>query len=168
MTVEGQDLVEHLREKYGSTKAYLGQTTKMITERGSALNFEFNFKENGRIYNTFNAHRLLLWAKQFNKQTELKLALFALYFTEGGNPKDQEALMRVVNKTGLPVEIARKILESDQFAKEVREEQLMSTNMGITSVPTFIINKKYKITGGQPVAVFVDTLKKIVAEEIAT
>jgi predicted DsbA family dithiol-disulfide isomerase len=165
MPPEGQSLVEHLHEKYGSTPADLAETTKMITDRGKALGFTFNFSEHGRIYNTFNAHRLLLWSRDLNKQTGLKLALFNLYFTQGGNPNNVDDLLGAVAKAGLPVADARTILDSERFKKEVREEEAKYLAMGVSSVPTFIINDKYKITGGQPVDTFVDTLKKIIKEE---
>ena len=165
MPSEGQHLGEHLHEKYGSTKAELDQTRSTITARGAALGFEFNFKDEGRIYNTFNAHSLLYWARQFDKQTELKMALFGLYFTEAGNPGNAEALINVAAKVGLPADEIRKILATDLYAKEVRAEEAKYQAMGITMVPTFIINNKYKFTGGQPVDEFVMTLKKIIAEE---
>jgi len=165
MPAEGQHLGEHLHEKYGSTKTDIDQSRSMITARGAALGFEFNFKDEGRIYNTFNAHRLLYWARQFDKQTELKLALFGLYFTEGGNPANIEELVNAAAKVGLPADEARNILATDRFAKEVRAEEAKYQAMGINMVPTFIINNKYKLTGGQPVDEFVVTLQKIIAEE---
>jgi predicted DsbA family dithiol-disulfide isomerase len=94
MPAEGQHMGEHLQQKYGSTQADIDQARNMITARGAALGFQFNFRNDGRIYNTFNAHRLLYWSRQFDKQTELQLALFRLYFTEGGNPGNTEALKR--------------------------------------------------------------------------
>jgi predicted DsbA family dithiol-disulfide isomerase len=163
MPVEGQLLGEHLHEKYGSSKADIDQTTNMITARGAALGFQFNFKDDRRIYNTFNAHRLLYWARQFNQQTELKLALFGLYFSEGGNPGDSEALIKTATKVGLSPNEARKVLESDQFANEVHAEEAKSQDQGINMVPTFIINDKYVITGGMPVEEFVAKLEQIVA-----
>jgi len=165
MPVEGQKLAEHLHEKYGSTKADIEQAKNMITARGAALGFQFNFKQDGRIYNTFNAHRLLYWSRQFDKQTELKLALFKLYFTEAGNPGNSAQLIQAVAKVGLPTDEAQKILATDQFVQEVREEEARYQAMGINAVPTFIINDKYKFIGGQPVDEFVATLEKIIAEE---
>ena len=167
MPAEGEDMAEHLHKKYGSSKTDCERTQSMITDRGAALGFQFNFKADGRIYNTFNAHRLLYWAKQLGKQTELKLALFGLYFSEGGNPSNIEQLLKVVEKVGLPVEEAQKILASDQFTQEVRTEQPKYQGMGIASVPTFIINDKFTITGGQPVATFVEMLNEIAAKETA-
>jgi len=165
MPVAGQHLGEHLHEKYGSSAADIEQTSNMITVRGAAVGFQFDFIENGRIYNTFNAHRLLYWARSFDKQTELKLALFKLYFSEAGNPGNPEELIKTVEKIGLSKDDARIILETDKFVRQVREEEARYQAMGITSVPTFIINDKYMINGGQPVETFVDTLTKIVAEE---
>lgn len=168
MPAEGEDLGEHLHKKYGSTKTDLEQTRSMITSRGEMLGFQFNFQENGRIYSTFNAHRLLYWARQFGKQTELKLALFGLYFTVGGNPGNTEQLVKTAAEVGLPSEEARKVIESDLFVIEVRAEEAKYQAMGINMVPTFIINNKYRLTGGQPVEEFVATLEKIVAEECMT
>ncbi|OYY42886.1 MAG: disulfide bond formation protein DsbA [Gallionellales bacterium 35-53-114] len=166
MPAEGQHLGEHLHEKYGSSQADIEQTRSMITARGAALGFPFNFKDDGRIYNTFNAHRLLYWARQFDRQTELKLALFGLYFTEGGNPGNVDELLQAATKAGLPPDEARKILESERFGAEVRAEEAKYQAMGINMVPTFIINEKYRITGGMPVDEFVAKLEQLVAGEI--
>jgi len=165
MSAEGQQLGKHLHEKYGSTKAEIDQTRNMITARGAALGFQFNFKDDGRIYNTFNAHRLLYWARQFDKQTELKLALFGLYFTEGGNPGNTEELIKTVVKVGLPSDKARQMIESDQLVKEVRAEEAKYQAMGINMVPTYIINDKHVITGGMPVEEFVTKLEYIAGKK---
>lgn len=165
MAAEGQHLGEHLQQKYGSTKEEVEQSRSMITGRGAELGFDFKFRDDGRIYNTFNAHRLLYWARKFDKQTALKLALFGLYFTEGGNPASHEDLLKAVAKAGLPSAEAIEILNSAAFATEVREEEAKHQALGIQSVPTFIINDRYKITGGQPVDTFVELLNKIAAEE---
>lgn len=165
MPAEGQQMGEHLHEKYGSSKEDIDQARNMITERGAALGFQFNFRDEGRIYNTFNAHRLLYWSRQHEKQTELQLALFRLYFTEGGNPGNAGELVQAAARAGLPADEARKILDSDLFAQEVRAEEAKYPAMGIHSVPTFIINDQYRFIGGQPVDEFVTTLEKIAAEE---
>jgi predicted DsbA family dithiol-disulfide isomerase len=165
MEKEGELLSEHLYKKYGASKEDLSKTTQQITERGAALGFKFNFGEKSRIYNTFDAHRLLYWAKDQGKQTELKFAFFELYFTAGGNPANTEQLMGVVEKVGLNKAEASEVLDTDRYIKEVREEQAKYLALEIRSVPTFIINNQYKITGGQPVDMFIETLKKIVAEQ---
>ena len=167
MPAEGQLLAEHLKEKYGSTPADVEATRRMITNCGTDLGFNFDFRGNGRIYNTFNAHRLLFWSRKFGKQTELKLALFKLYFSDGGNPGSADDLIKTVKSVGLPEDESAILLNSEELAGEVRAEEYRYQSMGISSVPTFIINEKYMITGGQPVEKFVEILKKIVSEENA-
>jgi len=165
MSAEGQLLAEHLHEKYATTKAQIDQITGEITARGAELGFSFNFRDEGLIYNTFNAHRLLYWSQKYDRQTELKLALFGLYFSDGGNPGNNDELIQTVAKVGLPINEAREILASNEYAKEVRTEESKYLGMGINVVPTFIINNKYKITGGQTEEKFVEILQAIIATE---
>jgi predicted DsbA family dithiol-disulfide isomerase len=165
MSAEGQLLAAHLHEKYGTTKAQIDQITSEITARGAELGFSFKFKENVRIYNTFNAHRLLYWSRKYERQTELKLALFGLYFSEGGNPGSKNELIETVAKIGLPTSEARELLESNEFANEVRAEEANYQGMGINMVPTFMINNKYKIVGGETEERFMEILQAIIATE---
>lgn len=164
MPAEGQQLAEHLHEKYASTKAQIEHMTGEITARGAALGFPFHFMDEGRIYNTFNAHRLLYWSLKFKKQTELKLALFSLYFSEGGNPASIDELLKTVAKVGLPTSEAREILETKQYENEVRAEEAKYLHMGINMVPTFIFNGKYKIVGGQTEKQFEKILQAIIKD----
>src|SRR5690242_8701334 len=82
----GQDMTEHLTEKYGSTEAQQEQARDMLRQRGAALGFTFDMGKRGRIYNTFDAHRLLHWAEEQGRQLALKEKLFEAYFTKGENP----------------------------------------------------------------------------------
>jgi predicted DsbA family dithiol-disulfide isomerase len=129
------------------------------------VGYEFGNRGGGRIFNTFDAHRLLHWAKSQNKQTELKLALFDLYFKHSGNPSDHQQLLNTAENIGLDRSQAEKVLQSDEFAQDVRQEQAVNQQMGITSVPAFIINKKYLISGGQPPDTFERALKEIATKE---
>ena len=92
MVPEGQDLVEHIQQKYGTTAEQSAATREMIRARGEELDFTFDQEKYTRIYNTFDTHRLLHWAATAGKQYELKTALFEAYFTEGLNPGDHEVL----------------------------------------------------------------------------
>ena len=161
MPPEGQDISEHLHQKYGATAELSAHNRAGMIARGKEVGFEFSFRDRGRIYNTFDAHRLLYWAQKFNKQTELKLALFDLYFTNGGNPSNKTDLLAAVKQVGLKSDTADKILASNKYAEEVRQEQADARNLGIHSVPTFIINDKYMISGGQPESVFRGFLESI-------
>ncbi|MCW8889303.1 MAG: DsbA family oxidoreductase, partial [Sedimenticola sp.] len=140
---EGEDLHQHLIKKYALTAQQVDDNHDMITQRGADLGFQFKFQPTHRIYNTFDAHRLLHWAREEQKQTELKLALFTLYFSEQGNPSDPDDLLKCIGKVGLPVDKAKSIIESDLYADRVREREGEYRALGVSSVPTFIINDKY-------------------------
>ena len=162
MPVAGQAIDEHLREKYGSTPAQSAQTHQTITERGAALGFQFDFQRQGRIYNTFDAHRLLQWVAR-ERQTALQLALFELYFTRGGNPSDHDELLATVGSIGLDPAEAGTILESKQYHNRVRSRQSHYRSLGVNSVPTVIINDRYSLVGGHPVATFEQALNDLLA-----
>jgi predicted DsbA family dithiol-disulfide isomerase len=164
MPAGGQDIVEHLAQKYGSSQEQIAQAQQGIQSRGAELGFKFDMDKRSRIYNTFDAHRLLHWAELEGRQHALKRALFAAYFTEGRNPSDHEVLIDVAKQVGLDPVRAREILASDLYANEVRERALFYREHGIQAVPSVIVNNKYVIQGGQPVAVFEQALRKIAAE----
>ncbi|WP_299080294.1 DsbA family oxidoreductase [uncultured Paraglaciecola sp.] len=165
MPKEGQEITEHLTQKYGITEQQAEQNRAAIKERGLSVGYEFGNRGGGRIYNTFDAHRLLHWAYESGKQTELKLALFDLYFQQSGNPSDHQQLMAVVERVGLDRLQAKEILDSDKFAAEVRVKQQHYQAAGVTAVPAVIINNKHLISGGQPTEVFEQALTQIAAEE---
>lgn len=164
MAPEGEDIVEHIAQKYGSTPEQMQANREGIRARGAELGFTFNMEMRGRIYNTFDAHRLLHWADLEGRQIELKRALFQAYFTDGRNPSDHEVLIDVASRVGLDAQQAREILASDRYAAEVRQRQQLFGQLGIRAVPSVIVNDKYLIQGGQPVAVFEQALRKIAAE----
>jgi len=157
----GQEITEHLTEKYGISVEQSEQNREMIKQRGLALGYEFGNRGGGRIYNTFDAHRLLHWAKEYDKQTELKLALFDLYFKQNGNPSDHQQLLAVAKSVGLDSEIAKKILTSNKYEQDIRQLQSKYQSAGISSVPAVIVNNKHLISGGQPVDFFEKALNKI-------
>jgi predicted DsbA family dithiol-disulfide isomerase len=159
----GQDITEHLTQKYGSTPQEQAETREHIRQRGAEVGFTFRPEGRGRIYNTFDAHRLLHWAglEGADKQLALKSALLAAYFTQGQSPADHAVLTQAAQSAGLDVERARAILQSDEYATDVRAQQQHYTQAGIRSVPAFIINDQYLLSGAQPVAYFEQALKQI-------
>jgi predicted DsbA family dithiol-disulfide isomerase len=164
MPPEGQDISEHIAQKYGSTPEELQRNQEAIRARGAALGFTFNMDKRSRIYNTFDAHRLLHWAALEGLQLALKRALFAAYFTEGRNPSDREVLIDVAREAGLDPARAREVLESNLYSAEVREREQLYQQHGIHAVPSVIINDTYLIQGGQPVELFEQALRKIASE----
>jgi predicted DsbA family dithiol-disulfide isomerase len=168
----GQDINEHITEKYGMSEAQVNANRENIRARGAQLGFTFSMGDtkNGgtgrsRIYNTFDAHRLLHWAEQedLGKQRALKEALFTAYFTDGQSPASHEVLVQLASSAGLDAARAREILASDEFAKDVREREQHYLGQGIHSVPAIIINNRHLISGGQPAEVFEQALRQIAA-----
>jgi predicted DsbA family dithiol-disulfide isomerase len=164
MPTEGQGITEHITQKYQISEQQADQNREAIKQRGLSVGYEFGNRGGGRIYNTFDAHRLLHWAKTQGKQTDLKLALFDLYFKDSGNPSAHEQLLETVKSVGLDVIEAKKILDSDQFTADVRQLQQYYQNAGVQSVPAVIVNNKHLISGGQPADVFQQALIKIAQE----
>ncbi|MCC9624230.1 DsbA family oxidoreductase [Thalassospira sp. MA62] len=164
MGPDGQDLAEHVTEKYGLTADQSADNRARITMMGENVGFPIHFSSDSRIYNTFDAHRLLYWAgKEGNEgqQTELMLNLFAAYFQGGDNPGDHGVLKRAVEEIGMSPDRAGEILESDEFAKEVRAAEDEFGDAGISSVPTYVVNGKFAISGGHPPEVFEQALSEI-------
>lgn len=163
MPAEGQDIDEHLAEKYGATPEQSQRGREAIRERGEALGFSFNMDKRGRIYNTFDAHRLLHWAQEEGCQLPLKHALFKAYFADGENPSSHEVLVRLAGEAGLDPARAREILASDAYAAQTREQEQFYLGQGIHSVPAVIINDRYLVSGGQPPEVFEQALRQVTA-----
>jgi predicted DsbA family dithiol-disulfide isomerase len=165
MPKEGQEITEHITQKYGISAEQADNNREMIKQRGLEVGYAFGQRGGGRIYNTFDAHRLLHWAESQGKQTELKLALFDLYFKQGGDPSDHQQLLNVVKTVGLDEKAAQAVLASEQYIQEVRAAQQHFQAAGIQSVPAVIVNDKHLISGGQPAAVFAQALKQIADEQ---
>ncbi len=164
MAPEGEDIGEHLQRKYGATPEQGERTRKMIRERGAELGFRFDMDKRGRIYNTFDSHRVLHWAALQGKQRELKMALFEAYFTKGENPGSHDVLARVAGEVGLDPSEAGEVLASDAYADEVREQEEFFQRNGISAVPAVIINQRHLISGGQPPEVFERALREIASQ----
>ena len=166
MGAGGQDISEHLSEKYGSTAEQQAQIRETIRQRGAEVGFEFSPSGRGRIYNTFNAHRLLHWAGLTHPQQQvaLKLALLQACHRDRQAMDQPEALLAAVAEAGLDVAQARAVLNSDAFAEEVREHEGFYTSHGIHSVPAVVVNDRHLISGGQPVDVYERALREIAAQ----
>ncbi|HJW56287.1 MAG TPA: DsbA family oxidoreductase [Burkholderiaceae bacterium] len=165
MPPEGQDINQHLAEKYGSTSAQSEYNREAIRARGEAVGFVFRMDRRSRIYNTFDAHRLLHWADEEGRQQALQHVLFRAYFTDGENPGSHEVLVRLAREAGLDPVRAQEILSSDEYAEETREQERFYLDQGIHSVPAVIINDRYLVQGGQPVEVFEQALRKAALPE---
>lgn len=165
MPPEGQGFTEHILEKYGISEQQSQENRAMIQARGKELDFDFNFKDESRMRNSFDAHRLLHWAQLKGKQAELKMALFVEHFTNNLDVSNHEVLAKVAEQVGLDENNALKVLTNQEFSEEVRQQQAIWQQNGISSVPTVIVNNKYAISGGQPAEVFKQALEEIMAKD---
>ncbi len=168
MAPEGEDAMEHLQRKYGASPEQLAGTRAQLRERGAALGFTFG--DRSRVWNTFDAHRLLHWAGlegPAGSQRALKHALLKAYHTDNLNPGAPELLLRVTGELGLDVARARQVLEGGEFAHAVRERENFYQRAGVSAVPSVIINDRHLIQGGQPAEVFEQALREIAAAAAA-
>jgi predicted DsbA family dithiol-disulfide isomerase len=159
MPSDGEDATEHLARKYGLTPEQLARNRAAIRQRGAEVGFEFG--DRTRVWNTFDAHRLLHWAGLEGRQRELKHALLRAYHGRGENPGAHEVLLKLAREVGLDVERAREVLESGRYAAEVRAEERHWQELGIHAVPSVIINDRHLIQGGQPPDVFEQALRRL-------
>lgn len=162
MPPEGEDTVEHLKRKYGIDEAQIAANQAVLRERGAAVGFAFGSRP--RIWNTFDAHRLLHWAGLQGRQRSLKHALLTAYHGQGRNPGALDVLVEAAQAAGLDAAQAAEIVTSGAHAREVREAEQAWQQMGIRSVPAVVIDRRHLISGGQPPEVFEQALRQIAAQ----
>jgi predicted DsbA family dithiol-disulfide isomerase len=161
----GEDAVAYLSAKYGISAEQIARNQANIRERGAAVGFAFGTR--ARVWNTFDAHRLLHWAGEegaAGAQRSLKQALLQAYHGQGLNPSDTEVLVAAAASAGLDETRAREVLDSDEFSTDVRQAEVLWQQAGIRSVPSVVVNDRHLIQGGQPPEVFEQALRQIAAE----
>lgn len=161
MPAEGQDIGEHLVEKYGTTPEQSEANRANMTAHGEELGFEFNFVDGFRMHNTFNAHQLLHWANEQDRKNDLKQALFRAHFTNGRNLSDDAVLVDIAVEIGLDRNEAGDVLSDQRFASNVRQEQAFWTQQGISGVPAVVFDRKHLVTGAQGVENFKNILSQL-------
>ncbi|MGH7028710.1 DsbA family oxidoreductase [Brevundimonas sp.] len=166
MAPEGENIVEHIGAKYGATPEQSAANREMIRARAAEVGFDMRMGPDSRIWNTFDAHRLLHWAHETapDKQEGLKRALFAAHFTDNRNLTDARVLTEAAEAAGLDRAEAGEVLASGRYAVEVRGAEDLWRARGITSVPAVVVEGRYLISGGQPAAAFEAALRQIAAE----
>ncbi len=161
MPAEGQNMREHIIEKYGSSAQESDASRARITEAGAEVGFDFNFTDDMRMHNTFNLHQLLHWAQPQGHMHELKQALFTAHFTHGRNISANEVLADIAAEVGLDRAEAVAVLEDQRFAQDVRELEQHWQRQGIQSVPAIIFNEQHLVSGAQGVENFTSILKQL-------
>lgn len=167
MPPEGQDLREHIAQKYGSSEQQSRGARQRLVEIGDSLGFQFDYFEGMRMVNTFKAHQLLAWAAESGKQTALKLALFKAFFTERKDVSKISELVVTAEAVGLEAEQASAVLKEGIYAESVRREQAQWLEREVHAVPTFFFQGSYMIPGAQDATIFVRALQRIRDKERA-
>jgi predicted DsbA family dithiol-disulfide isomerase len=167
MPPEGQNLTEHIAEKYGASAEQSAQNRAQLKQIGAALGIEFAFSEHSRIVNTFAAHQLLDWAQTHDKQHPLKMALFEAHFTQGRDVSQADVLADIAAEVGLDRNEAEQVLESGSHADDTRARQQFWTERGISGVPAVVFDGKYLLTGAQGAQTYAQMLHKITQERAA-
>ena len=161
----GQNTAERIQQKYGMSSEQSAASRQRLTELGDSLGFDFNYTEGTRSYNTYNAHQLLHWAGGHGLQTELKMALFSASFTEHQVIDEIDVLVKIAESVGLDGDKARDLLDEQIYAEAVDAISMQWREAGISSVPGFIFNKKYLLSGAQEPAAFISCIEKVLADE---
>jgi len=167
MPSEGQDLQEHIAQKYGSTKAQSDENRQHLKQLGQSLGIEFNYSDTSRMVNTFKAHQLLHWAglDGTDKEHELKLALLETYFTDQQDVSDHNILLAAILSIGLDADEAMQVLQDEPYATDVRVRQKLWTDRGISGVPAMVFGDKYLVTGAQGIDNYVKVIQQVIDEE---
>lgn len=168
MPPEGEAILHHLTRKYGRSAAEMQAAQEQMTETAHALGLNFARMQERRAHDTFDAHRLLTWAAEQGRQTELKLALFDAYFGHALNPSDPAVLRLAAEQAGLPGDAAEQVLSSDDYAEQVRREEAYYKQAGVSGVPAFIIAGRYMISGAQEPQTLINAFREIAADQPAS
>jgi predicted DsbA family dithiol-disulfide isomerase len=158
---EGRNVVEHLSKAYGSTPDQTMERRQAVSDRAAQLNFDMLVDEDARLFNTFDAHRLIHWAGLQGRQAEIKHALFEAYHGRNDNVSDASVLIAAAQAAGLNPQDAQTVIESGQYAQEVRGAEYLWQSRGVTGVPAAIINERYILSGAQTPEAYAQALRQI-------
>ncbi len=167
MPAEGQNLTEHMTQKYGTTKAQADENRHRLTEIGADLGIAFAFTDRSRMVNTFKAHQLLHWAglQDIGKEHDLKVALFQAYFTDQQDVSDENVLLAAAISVGFNNEDALEVLQHEPHAEDVRKRQKLWVDRGVSGVPAMVFGNKYLVTGAQGIENYISVINQVIAEE---
>jgi len=161
MPPEGQNLGDHLAEKYGTTPEQSVAARQRLSDLGAELGFVFDFSDDARMVNTFQAHQLVEWADQLGQQSKVKLALFKAHFSDGQDVSDIDTLVAIATEIGLDGDAARAALESEKMAWNVRTMQQFWIEKGVSGVPAMVFDKQHLLSGAQGAKNYVTLLRRL-------
>jgi predicted DsbA family dithiol-disulfide isomerase len=161
---KSEPILQALVKKYGGSEEDMRANQSQMMTVAKELGLNFDKLQQRMTCNTFDAHRLVKWAEQQGLQTDMNKTLFEAYFGKAMNVSDQNVLLDCAESLGLDPTKAKQVLESDEYTAAVRDDQATYQKAGVTSVPAYIINSKYLISGAQEPNTLVQALKEISAE----
>ncbi|MEQ9490729.1 MAG: DsbA family oxidoreductase [Alphaproteobacteria bacterium] len=164
MPDEGQDLAEHISEKYGSSKEDSAANRKRLSDLGDSLGFRFDYFDGMRMVNTYKAHQLLHWAREQGREHDLKLALFKAYFSDRKDVNNADVLADAAASVGLDRDEALAVLLDGRYADAVRQEEVQWIQRGIQAVPAVVLNEKYLVSGAQGTENYTQVLSEVLKE----
>lgn len=159
-----QDITTMLSNKYDMSYEQAVATNKQVEGQAAAEGLEYHL-DTGIWTNSFDAHRLLHFAKQNGKEAELVELMFKSYFTDSKHIGDHETLASIAGEVGLSYDDALAMLASDQYAEDVRADEREARTIGVQGVPFYVINRKYAVSGAQASETFLEVLEKAWYEE---
>ena len=157
---------EIIAKKYGISVEEAKRVNADIGRQAESVGLTFRF-DTMKPTNTFDAHRLAKYAKAQGKLSEMTERLFRAYFTDSKWISDHDVLVELAGEAGLDREEVKQVLESSRYTDEVRKDEEEAARFGVRGVPFFVLNRKYAISGAQPIEVFIQALEKVWKEENA-
>lgn len=154
---EPMDTMSYLTTRKGINAEQLAGMNARLNEMGTAAGITFN-QDQAKVVNTSDAHRVIHFAQTQGKANEAEEALFKAYFTDGKNVADYDVLAEIGEEIGLNKTEVKAMLDSDAYVFDVASDVLDARNIGVSGVPFFVIDRKYALSGAQPVAYFVSAL----------
>ena len=161
----GMDRQEYLANKFGGAEG-AAEVYKPVREAGAAEDIPFNFEAITRSPNTINAHRVIRWSHSVGLQDQVVEGLFKLYFIDGGDLTDNNALIEAAAEAGMDREIVERLINSDADIEETKNEIALAQQMGVTGVPTFIVGQKYAVVGAQGPEIIAGAIAKVMEEGV--
>jgi len=155
----GENIIDHLAEKYRKDNEWAEKMIENMTQNAKDSGLDFHF-EKAILANSFHAHRLLHLAKKYNLSNELEELLFKAYLTDGKNVNDLQTLTEIGLEAGLENNAIEQVLQSNEYAAEVKKDQEEAQAIGVTGVPFFVFDNKYSVSGAQSSDAFLQTLQK--------
>lgn len=158
-------MTEVLAKKYGMSVEEAKKMTDNVVDQAKSVGLNYNFDVMTPA-NTFNAHRIAKLAEQEGFDKTVSESLLKAYFIDGEKIGAEDVLLRIAEEAGISRDRAKAVLDSDEFADDVRMDIAEAQQIGVKGVPFFVIDRKYAISGAQPAEAFANALRQAAEEEV--